>query len=391
MKFLVKLLSFLTLGPHSNYLCMLGCYTHCRMGVKANIVTRRKYLTTGRAFSNTSVDNIIKGIVYHSASTDVFHNLAFEDWVYNNLDLTHSDVLLLWCNSPCVVVGRHQNPWAECNHRVVEGSKVKVARRRSGGGTVYHDRGNLNCSFFTSRERYNRQKNLKTIISGVKRRWPLVDLEATCRDDIMLNKDFKISGSASRLGRDIAYHHCTLLHSCNKDMLLEVLNVKSNGITHKATASVPSPVKNLGDMDARVYHESLIQTIADQFYTEREPLGKPVIYDVDPSDAQIWPGVHSYREELQSWKWVYGKTPPFSIQRGDDTLSVLIHVSQGNISGVIVRYVSDEILINSIQQLCASLKGSRFCTRTHTTNNAVWRFAKPTKVYSENYEVYSEL
>lgn len=64
--------------------------------------------------------------------------LFFYNRVYNNLDLTHSDVLLLWCNSPCVVVGRHQNPWAECNHRVVEGSKVKVARRRSGGGTVYH-------------------------------------------------------------------------------------------------------------------------------------------------------------------------------------------------------------------------------------------------------------
>lgn len=60
---------------------------------------------------------------------------------------------------------------------------------------------------------------------------------------------------------------------------------------------------------------------------------------------------------IQSWEWVYGKTPPFSIQRGNKTLSVLVHITRGCVAGVIVRIVSDEILINSIQQLCTSLKG----------------------------------
>lgn len=304
--------------------------------------------------------NSVKGIVYHSTATDVFDNLAFEDWVYNNLDLTHSDVLLLWCNSPCVVVGRHQNPWVECNHRILREAIIRVARGRSGGGTVYHDRGNLNCSFFTSRERYNRRRNLDTIISGINRRWPDVNLEATCRDDITLNKTHKISGSASKLGKRTAYHHCTLLHSCNRDTLMDVLNVNLDGITHKSTASVPSMVKNLQDVNATINHESLIRAISEQFYSDRTPFDKPLIYEIEPRDERVWTGVHAYREELDSWEWVYGKTPPFSIQRGNKTLSVLVHITRGCVAGVIVRIVSDEILINSIQQLCTSLKGVPF-------------------------------
>lgn len=91
--------------------------------------------------------------VFISQSSDVFANLALEDWLYKNWSFERRNVLLLWRNSPCVVIGRHQNPQVEANLPYLESAGVPVARRGSGGGAVYHDHGNLNCTFFTTRDR----------------------------------------------------------------------------------------------------------------------------------------------------------------------------------------------------------------------------------------------
>ena len=73
------------------------------------------------------------------------------------------------------------------------------------GGTVYHDTGNLNCSFFSSRARYNRRSNLEYICRSLKSNWNL-DLTISQREDIVLN-NFKVSGTAYKLGHKNAYHH----------------------------------------------------------------------------------------------------------------------------------------------------------------------------------------
>ena len=88
-------------------------------------------------------------VVFISQSTNIYENLALEDWLYKNWDFNKRHLLLLWRNSPCVVIGRHQNPYMEANLPYLESANVPVVRRNSGGGTVYHDLGNLNCSFFT--------------------------------------------------------------------------------------------------------------------------------------------------------------------------------------------------------------------------------------------------
>jgi len=129
-----------------------------------------------------------------SSSYDVFSNLALEDWFYQNIDFSDgsSDFMFLWRNKPCIVIGRHQNVWAECfvSHALAAG--IKVARRRSGGGTVYHDTGNLNATFFTSRKNYNRTANLE-MIADVLRLHCKGKVEVTKRDDIILNSTYKVS------------------------------------------------------------------------------------------------------------------------------------------------------------------------------------------------------
>lgn len=132
--------------------------------------------------------------VFVSSCYDVFSNLALEDWVYQNVEFSDglSDFMFLWRNKPCIVIGRHQNVWAECCVSGALEAGIEVARRRSGGGTVYHDTGNLNATFFTSRKNYNRKANLE-MIADVLRLHCKENIEVTKRDDIILNSMYKVS------------------------------------------------------------------------------------------------------------------------------------------------------------------------------------------------------
>jgi lipoate-protein ligase A len=135
--------------------------------------------------NNNSSDSIRKS-VFISQSYDIFTNLALEDWIYKNYDFGNHHILMLWINDPCVVVGRHQNPFAETNVSHLSASEIELARRNSGGGTVFHDRNNLNCTFFTPRERYDRKYNLNLITRAIYREYG-IDTEISPRDDILLH------------------------------------------------------------------------------------------------------------------------------------------------------------------------------------------------------------
>lgn len=133
----------------------------------------------------SSSNGAIKKSVFISQSYDVFTNLALEDWIYKNYNFEKHHVLMLWANDPCVVIGRHQNPFSEANVSQLMANGVTMVRRNSGGGAVFHDRGNLNCTFFSSRDRYNRDYNLNIITRALFREWG-INAEISPRDDITL-------------------------------------------------------------------------------------------------------------------------------------------------------------------------------------------------------------
>lgn len=135
-----------------------------------------------------------------STCQDVHHNLALEDWIYENASFVEPDtnsslkwsrsLVLLWRNRPCIVIGRHQNCWVECHLHEALGDDIKIARRRSGGGTVYHDLGNLNVTVFTNRKDYNRKRNLSIVAEALKENFKL-NVAVAQRDDLILNDKFK--------------------------------------------------------------------------------------------------------------------------------------------------------------------------------------------------------
>ncbi|XP_045504914.1 lipoyltransferase 1, mitochondrial isoform X2 [Colias croceus] len=257
--------------------------------------------------------------VFMSQSTDIYTNLAMEDWMYRNMDFSNHHIMMVWRNEPCVVIGRHQNPWLEANVPFLGEKEISLARRNSGGGTVYHDRGNLNITFFTHRDRYDRKYNLEVIKRALYRGFGIKSL-INERQDILVRDKYKISGTAAKLGRLSAYHHCTLLVNANKADLSKALAKRETN----ATPSTPSPVANLADIDNRVTVESLQTAIGYEF------LRTPALHIEDAGERHIskqrgfqfinptddwFPGLAELRNELTTWDWCYGRTPEFTVSR----------------------------------------------------------------------------
>lgn len=132
-------------------------------------VIASKSAPAAAATCTTSSNKKVDKCVLISQSTNIHRNLALEDWFYRNGDFTHQKILFLWRNDPAVVIGRHQNMWGEVDVENAQKNQVKLARRNSGGGTVYHDQGNLNCTFFTTRKDYCREKNLTLVSRALDR------------------------------------------------------------------------------------------------------------------------------------------------------------------------------------------------------------------------------
>lgn len=280
----------------------------------------------GKQLSSSDVkkipDSEVRKSVFISQSNDVYSNLALEDWIYRNFDFAHHHILMLWINSPTVVIGRHQNPFAEANVSALMRNGVELARRNSGGGAVYHDLGNLNCTFFTPRARYDRKYNLNLITRALYREYG-ISADISDRDDITVMGK-KISGTAAKLGQPNAYHHCTLLVNSNKLHLGESL-VKDNAeVISKATASVPSPIKNLTDVNRTVNIQQLLSAIGYEFLRTpatqltdggRDLLMKQLGFQLINPTEKWFPGISELRENFSSWDWRIGKTPKFSVQK----------------------------------------------------------------------------
>lgn len=75
-------------------------------------------------------------------------------------------------------------------------SDVNLARRNSGGGTVYHDLNNLNICFFTNKKNYNRKRNLEFIRDAIKNDFQ-INLNINKKEDLVLDTGEKVIRSYS--------------------------------------------------------------------------------------------------------------------------------------------------------------------------------------------------
>lgn len=188
-------------------------------------------------------------IVAKSNSSVIYENLAVEAALMRGLVLQKNEgVLFFYIDSPCVVVGRNQNILQEVSMRRAVRDRVRVARRASGGGTVFHDGGNVCLSFISCRDDYAPEKTVQLLRSALSVGFHVAPhrLTTTSRHDLFLDGQ-KITGSAMRVQRDMAYHHCTLLLSSSRQMLGRYLQPEHDTYFFHtaAVSSVRSPVTTL--------------------------------------------------------------------------------------------------------------------------------------------------
>nr|XP_061802835.1 lipoyltransferase 1, mitochondrial-like [Nerophis lumbriciformis] len=248
-------------------------------------------------------------------------------------------------------------------------SGICLARRQSGGGTVFHDLGNLNLTFFASKKAYDRQRNLKVITGALNCLRPGLEVEATKRFDIFLKGHYKITGSASRISRKSSYHHCTLLHSSDHSALSPVLHSTCQGLHSNATPSVPSPVTNLVDHEPTLTWKELLDALADQHSAEFG--GSAAMNLVNPADDAAFPGLGTKSAELRAWDWIFGKTPKFSVktrlQMTDDissagrSIELCLEVKSGVIESCRLDVPTDWLPHSLTSELRGVLEGERFC------------------------------
>ncbi|MDO8954183.1 MAG: lipoate--protein ligase [Gammaproteobacteria bacterium] len=268
-----------------------------------------------------------------SENTNPWFNLATEDWIFRQLQ-SNEQILLIWRNEPSVIIGRAQNPWVECNLKAMQKHGVKLARRQSGGGTVFHDLGNLNFTFFSPKADYDKRRNLEIVASALR----LFDLKPSIseRNDILIdhqNEAYKISGSAFRETKDFAFHHGTLLLDANVDLLRECLRAPDIDIEATGVKSVRSKVINLQKLNPFIQYLPMLQAIVKQFQDHYQTFAS--IELLDSNDLQSQQSLMASFEQYQTWEWQYAKTLPFvhhlKTENGD-TLS--LHIKKGLISEV---------------------------------------------------------
>ncbi|MCD6178546.1 MAG: lipoate--protein ligase family protein, partial [Bacteroidales bacterium] len=181
-------------------------------------------------------------IILNRPQTDPFFNLAAEEFLIKN---TTEPLFMLWQNTPSVVVGKHQNALKEINLKFLQEKNIPVIRRISGGGTVFHDLGNLNYSFinFGHRESLVNFKKYSQPIVDVLQKMG-VDAQLIGKSDLKI-KGLKFSGNASHVYKNKVLHHGTLLFSSELNILNNSIKVSEINFSDKAVQSNRSTVTNI--------------------------------------------------------------------------------------------------------------------------------------------------
>lgn len=215
-------------------------------------------------------------------STNPFINLALEEYFLKYKALK-DDVLILWQNEPVVVVGKNQNTYEELNAEYIENKNIKVVRRLSGGGAVYHDLGNLNFTIIKNNAEVYRN-DFSFFAMPVIKCLEIYDVTASFsgRNDILIDGK-KFSGNAQYFYKDKVLHHGTLLFSSDLTVLAKALKVRQDKFESKGIKSMQSRVANIGDyIDKDITLAEFRQTlIRSMFDYEQEPVRH---YDLTAED-----------------------------------------------------------------------------------------------------------
>ena len=240
--------------------------------------------------------------------TDPYFNLAAEEYVLRELT---DDCFMLWRNGPSVIVGKHQNTLAEINYDYITKNPVKVVRRISGGGTVFHDLGNINFTFIMNGEPGK-------LVDFRKFTQPIIDVLAGLgieakfegRNDLTIGGK-KFSGNAEHVFKNRVLHHGTLLYDAKIADLTAALNVDPDKFHDKAIKSVRSRVTNISEHLTEPMAIQDFIALVMKHVTGMYP--DALLYEFSELDRK---GIlELVRTKYSTWDWNFGYSPKYNFKK----------------------------------------------------------------------------
>jgi len=236
-------------------------------------------------------------------SIDPWFNLALEEVLMKDKSI-NDDIVMLWQNDNSVIIGKHQNTIEEVNQQFADANSIKIARRTTGGGAVYHDLGNLNYTFitkYTNKEEVDFKKFAVPVVKALESLGLSPQLSG--RNDILLDGK-KISGTALACIGDRFMFHGTLLFDINIDTASKVLTVKADKIESKGIKSVKSRMTNIKPYIPDITISSFKESIISSFEKSSENFIKRNI-----NQSEINRVNELYENKFSKNEWNYGYSP----------------------------------------------------------------------------------
>ncbi|MCC2250837.1 lipoate--protein ligase [Virgibacillus sp. AGTR] len=290
--------------------------------------------------------------------TDPSINLALEEYVLQNFG-EKDTYLLFYVNAPSIIIGRNQNTIEEINTQYVDDNGIKVVRRLSGGGAVYHDEGNLNFSFITKDDGNSFQnfaKFTQPVVDALNKLGVPAELQG--RNDLTA-EGRKISGNAMYSTKGKMFSHGTLMLDSEIENVVSALKVKKEKIESKGIKSIRSRVANISEfLEKKITVDEFKEIILRHVFDVEDVADVPR-YELTEED---WENVHQIsRERYQNWEWNYGKSPSFNIQASHKFPAGLVDVRLDVKKGVIgnCKIYGDFFGIGEIKVMEEKLVGVR--------------------------------
>lgn len=247
-------------------------------------------------------------LIIYNESTEPYYNMAVEEHLFKNFD---DDIFMLWRNDNAIIVGKHQNTLSEINFDYVKEKGIKVVRRLSGGGAVFHDLGNLNFTFIMNGEGTN-------VVDFRKYTQPIIDVlqkldvnaKFEGRNDLTIDGK-KFSGNAVHVVRSRVLQHGTLLFTSKMKDLSEALRVNPLKFRDKAVKSVRSRVTNISEhlkspVTLNEFTEKIVEHVTEMYSGSTR-------YIFDESDKAVIRKLAD--EKYSTWDWNFGYQANYNFEK----------------------------------------------------------------------------
>lgn len=282
-----------------------------------------------------------------------FLNRAVEQYLTDNQE-ENTVTMYLWKNQRTVVIGYNQNPYAECNVKMLLDEGGHLMRRGTGGGAVYHDLGNINFSFVADKSLYDVKKQL-SVIQDALLSYGLTT-EISGRNDLTC-EGRKFSGNAFAKGQRNDLHHGTILIKTDGTMMQRYLIVDKAKLMKNGVKSVASRVINLSELVPGLTSENIKQPLIDSF--EKIYGGKATVLDFDTLINKS--EVQAITSEISSHEFLFGRWEQFKTTKKArfpwGGVEISLEIDEANAIIKDVQIASDCLEPESIAKAEQLLKG----------------------------------